>query len=96
MSRQMLYRLPPVIISAHAWERWNERAGDRRPRKKAGLAGMLAHRLYGHMRTGGIEARGLAAELDLGGIRAVLRLGDGAWICTTVMDELETVTSNHP
>lgn len=90
MPKPMSPRLPPVIVTAHAWQRWKERAGDRRPRKKAGLAGMLARQLYGHMRTGGIEARDLAVELNLGGgIRAVLRLGDGAWICTTVMDGLE-------
>ncbi|MCK9326787.1 MAG: hypothetical protein M0P69_14945 [Bacteroidales bacterium] len=50
------------------------------------LAGMLTRQLYDQMRTGGIETQGLAVELDLGGgIRAVLRLGDGAWVCTTVI-----------
>jgi len=73
-------------VSNHAWERWLYRA-DRHPKKKTALAGLLRRMLYDRLRTGGIEAADLAVELDLGGgIRAVLRLGDAGWVCTTVME----------
>jgi hypothetical protein len=89
MPKPVKPRAPNVIISNHAFERWLERA-DRRPKKKGRLAAFIENRLYNDLRSGGVELSGLSVELDLGGgIRAVLRLGDMGWVCTTVIDTKE-------
>ena len=86
MPKPIRPRSPTVIISDHAFERWIERA-ERRPKRKSGLAALLEMMLYTLLRAGGVVTVGLAVELDLGGgIRAVLRIGEFGWVCTTVMD----------
>jgi len=90
MPKPVYPRSPTVIISDHAFERWLERA-KRNPKRKSGLAALVGTLLYNHLRGGGVETDDLAVELELGeGIKAVLRLGENAWVCTTVIDTRET------
>lgn len=90
MPRPIHPRMPPIIVSDHAYQRWLIRGGGREPKKKTGLAALIGMLLYGRLRAGGIETRELAVELDLGGpLRAILRLGELGWICTTVRDVSE-------
>jgi len=87
MPRPIQPRLPPVIISDHAFGRWLLRGQGREPKTKNGLAALITMLLYNHLRAGGVEIKNLGLELDLGGpLRAVLRLGELGWICTTIRD----------
>jgi hypothetical protein len=80
-------KAPYVIVTSHAWDRFRERAVSSQIKKKTTLTILLKSRLFDRLRTEGAETLGLAVELDLGGgIRAVLRLGDMGWICTTIME----------
>lgn len=90
MPKPIKPRAPTVLISDHAWKRWMERA-DRYPKQRTALAALFKTMLYNHLRSvGGVETYGLAVSLDMGrGIKAVLRLGENAWICTTVIDTTE-------
>lgn len=90
MPKPIRPKPPYVIVSPHAWDRWRERSKSSRVRKKTALTIILKRMLFERLRTEGIETLGLAVELDMGGgLRAVLRLGDMGWICTTVMDVRE-------
>ena len=90
MPKPVKPRRPRVSVSDHAWERWQERATGRKPRKRKALAALLATILYNRLLAEGVETVRLGAELDLGGgIRAVLRLEADAWVCTTVRDVME-------
>jgi|GEM_PF-1251698 len=88
MARPIYPRMPPILMSDHAFGRWLLRGQGRKPKSKKGLATLIGTLLYARLRSGsGVPTRGLAIELDLGGpLRAVLRLGEFGWVCTTVRD----------
>ena len=82
-------RPPAVTVTGHAHGRWLTRA-KRRPHKQTALEALLRRRLYGHLRTGGIETIGLVVALDMGdGVRAVLELTESGWVCKTVLGKGE-------
>ena len=86
MSKPMYPRGPTVRISDHAWERWLERT-SRWPKKRGSLAALIETMLNSRFGHGVPMEPGLACNLDMGGgVIAVLRLTDSAWVCTTVID----------
>jgi hypothetical protein len=94
VPRPVIPRAPMVIISDHAHERWLERAKSK-PKRKRYLTALVKRVLYAHLCSKGVATEDLTIALDLGGgIRAVLRLDEGVWVCITVIrgkDDLKAV-----
>ncbi|MCL6557393.1 MAG: hypothetical protein K6U74_01080 [Firmicutes bacterium] len=76
---------PEVIVPDHAWDCWLARA-NRPPNKRNALAKLVSTLLYNQM-AAGTEVYSLETEIDLGGIYAVLVLGETSWVVKTFLDE---------
>jgi hypothetical protein len=80
----MMARLPTVIVTPHAQERWRQRA-ERRPYKSKAIGALLAQLLFSRMGPGQ-PVVGEWVYLDCGGdVRAVLELTAAGWVCKTVL-----------
>jgi len=75
-----------VILSEHAWERFQERAGVEIKRTK--LVCQLSAKLNNALRTSGLhpdKTGGVLLEVT-SRLRAVVRITDRGWIVTTFVD----------
>jgi hypothetical protein len=78
-------RAPTVIVGPHALQRWLERA-NRRPRKAHKLSALMAMLLDNRLAQGAQVDYTGAVRIELQNVTAVLRLGDGIWVCTTFLE----------
>ena len=88
MSKPMRWEPQKLEITDHAWKRWRER-GQKKPKRREQLKYKLTYMLNEKLFRG-CEISNLCVYLHLGGnVRAVIRLGLGTWVCTTILNGLD-------
>lgn len=77
----------PIILSAHAIQRWHERVGWDKPMR---MQGKLRNAISSALKRGVNVRNGTATINVVPGLRAVVAPNlTGGWIVITVMDEAE-------